>query len=250
MGGRTRNLPWLGPRKDLAMEAVDSLELLNWGGVVVDPEVAEAVVEAGVPPSFPHDQQGGRLPAPLVSSSLLTGPQGLDHALGQGAVGILEGACHGLGDFRAGQEVALYRVVRSGLTARPGKAFCARVDGGVSVRGNDAKLAAFPDWVGLSHEQDRFPSGFTVPEQAKADRSVAGISQGLAGDRSNARLGVGNDASHGDELGLDGDPKLAGAWVAGDDGKGRNVGILAASSGKGEQRGKGHEDEEPGDHSP
>ena len=107
------------------------------------------------------------------------------------------------------------------------------------VRGNDAQLAAFSDRVGLRHEPDRFPSGFTVPEQAKTDRSVAGVPQGLAGDGSDSRLGVGNDASHGDELGLDGDPKLAGAWVAGDDGKGRNAGFPAASSGQGSSPARG-----------
>jgi len=206
------------------MKPVDSFQFLDWSRVVIHPEIPESIIQTPVSPTFSYYEQGGRLPSSLVTARLLARPQGLDHPFGQGSVCVLESLGHGLRNFRPSEQIPLYGIVRTRLSARPVHALLARVDGGVPVRGNHAQLAAFPYRVSFRHQADRFPWALPVFEQTQSDRSVPYVSPCLAGYGSDARLGIRHDAPDGDELGLNGYPQFPGSRVAGDDGKSGNRG--------------------------
>src|SRR5690606_26064616 len=87
--------------------------------VVVDAQVAIAVVHAAVAPTLAHDEQCGALHAALVAARLLARLECGDQPVAEIALGRLESLRHRGDHALAGEDVALRAVVLAGDATGP-----------------------------------------------------------------------------------------------------------------------------------
>lgn len=203
----------VGREEDGFVNGVDAGEFGDGGGVIVDAEVAVAVVEGAVAGVFFDDEQCGGLASAFVAAGGLTGGERGDEAIAQVAGRGFVGGGHGVDDLGAGEDVALDAVAESGFAAGPVGAFVAGEGCGAALRVDDAELAFGVAWVGVGELLDDVCWVKALLHEVEAAWSEGGVGPGLSGDGADIGFGPGDDGADGDEFGLDSDAPFAGLSV-------------------------------------
>ena len=144
--------------------------------MVVDPDIAEPVIDSPVAPTLADNEQGCRLAPPLVATRFLSGREGSNEALGEDAFRFFKGSGHRFDDFRTRENIALDRIIFAGQTSCPTMAIVTGKSGRFTIGTDDSYLA-------------RGVKGIVFGE--KLD-SLIGIEIGLQGEQSEgtvARVG-------------------------------------------------------------
>ena len=205
-------------------DVIDSPELADRGRVLVDPKVAEPIIEASVALSRRHEKERGGLPAAAVSSSGISSLQRQEQTVSQELPGgIFEGVDHGVDDVRSGQDVALGGITRPGPPPGPGHAVLTSVGRRRAIHPNDSDLATRSPFIGSRQCIDDLLCRSTTGQSSQAARTIRRVAEGLRGDGSDPRLGPGDNRTDGEELGRHHDSRNPRLRIVSDERKGRHV---------------------------
>ena len=112
--------------------------------VVVDAQVERDVRRAAEAGVGRGDAQRRRLPAATIAPGLVAGAQGVEQAVGERPLALLEGSAHRIDHAGPGQQIALGGVAATRATAGPGQAGRTRVARRAPAGVDDADLPLVP----------------------------------------------------------------------------------------------------------
>ena len=190
------------------MQPVETRELADRLGVVVDAEIDEHIREAGVAAVALDDEQRCRLLSAAIAAGRLRRRQRLEEPFRERPSGgrgeRLHERRHGL---LADEDVALRGEARAGDAARPLEAFGAGVRRPLAVRVDDPELALAA--VAGGQLLDHLSRRRAAAQQREPFGAVPRVRVRLRGDRAGVRLGPRDDRAHREKLRLRRDTPLA-----------------------------------------